>query len=475
MAQFPEIRFDPSASINAEYGVTHEQVRAINERLLLCREEMLVTDAELYRRGTGIPQEKEPLDAGFLEMPERLLDEYGTSRSTSELHQILLTAKRFHESVDRIVVLGIGGSYMGAKAILESCCAPFYNELPAGERGGRPKIYFAGNNVDNDYTQGLLHLLRSTNNPADPQSKWGIVVISKSGGTLETAAALRQFINEFKRSFGEEQLAELMVPVTGQTGKLAELADAIGCKTRFPVPDGVGGRFSIFSAVGLLPAAIIGVDVVKLLEGAAVMNDSFRRQPPGANPVLDYVAINHLMEVERGCHTRVLSAWSNSLESTGLWYDQLLAESLGKAEQGALPLTVVNTRDLHSRAQQHQEGRRDKLMNNLIVQNYRCDVLKIGETGWNQDKLDDYANLGLPDVMQAAIQGTNQSYREDRRPTTDIILPAANESSLGQFFQMMMLATVLEGRLIGINPYGQPGVEGYKKHMQGFLKQSIAR
>ncbi len=203
------------------------------------------------------------------------------------------------------------------------------------------------------------------------------------------------------------------------------------------------------------------------------MNDLFRLKDPGENPVLDYVAVNHLMEKNRNCHTRILSVWSNALEAAGLWYDQLLAESLGKAEIGALPLTVVNTRDLHSRAQQHQEGRRDKLINNLIAQKYRSDVIMIGTTGWNQDGLDDYANLGLPTVMQAAIQGTNESYRDEQRPTTNIFMPSTNEFSLGQFFQMLMLATVLEGRLLGINPYGQPGVEGYKKHMQRFLKQTI--
>jgi glucose-6-phosphate isomerase len=215
----------------------------------------------------------------------------------------------------------------------------------------------------------------------------------------------------------------------------------------------------------------MGVDVVKLLEGASAMNDHFRLASPGENTVLDYVAVNHLAERNLGCQTRILSAWSNALESTGLWYDQLLAESLGKQELGALPLTVVNTRDLHSRAQQHQEGRRDKLVNNLIVDQYRHDPLPVGRTGWNQDGLDDLAERTLPELMAAAIRGTNDAYQEVGRPTTDLHLPAANEASLGQLFQMLMLATVVEGRLLGINPYGQPGVEAYKLHMNRYLRQ----
>lgn len=129
---------------------------------------------------------------------------------------------------------------------MEACCDPYFNELPAGHRGGRPKIFFAGNNVDNDTTRGLLNLLQATNDPANPHSRWGMIVISKSGGTLETAAALRQFINAWKSSFPDLNLGEYLVPVTGESGKLADLSASIGCKERFNVPDGVGGRFSVF-------------------------------------------------------------------------------------------------------------------------------------------------------------------------------------------------------------------------------------
>jgi glucose-6-phosphate isomerase len=261
------------------------------------------------------------------------------------------------------------------------------------------------------------------------------------------------------------------VPVTGSSGRLFDLSAALGCPDVFPVPDGVGGRFSILSAVGLLPAAILGLDVVRLLEAAAAMNVRFTEAPVGENPVLDYVGVSHLMERDHGATTRVLSVWAKGLESVGLWYDQLLAESLGKTEQhGATPLTVLNTRDLHSRGQQHQEGRRDKLITNVIVEAWRRDPLAIGTSELDQDRLNALADKTLPEIMRAAIAGTNKAYAEAARPTADLRLPRLDEAALGQLFQMLMLATVVEGRLIGVNPYGQPGVEAYKKHMNAFLR-----
>lgn len=474
MAKIKPLTFNYDGSLIPEYGISESQIKALEPRLLAARDEVIQADLTLFASGETVPAEKQPLDAGFHEMPERILDAYQSDRPNSELGRILETATKLRERVDKVVVLGIGGSYMGARALMETCCQPYFNELSRAERGGRPRMYFEGNNVDNDWTQGLLSFLRSTSTGNGPEGKWAIVVISKSGGTLETASAFRQFLAELKQLVGEENLPDYVVPVTGESGKLASLADTIGCKDRYLVPDGVGGRFSVLSAVGLLPAAILGIDVVTLLEGAAAMNGAFRTQPMGSNPVLDYVAVNHLLEKERGVMTRVLSVWSKSLESAGFWYDQLLAESLGKAEQGALPLTCLNSRDLHSRAQQHQEGIRDKVMNNVILDSWRCDPLPIGKSDWNEDQLNELADKTLPDVMSAAIAGTNLAYKEDNRPTTNINLPAADEASLGQLFQMLMLTTVVEGRLMGINPYGQPGVEKYKKYMNQLLRQDVS-
>ncbi len=473
MAKMKPISFDSRGALLPEHGITEEQISSLKTQLEAARDEVTQTDLDLFDNGDCIPQDKQPLDAGFHEMPERILDAYQADRANSELGRILKTATRLRESVDKVVVLGIGGSYMGARALMECCCQPYFNELSRADRGGRPRMYFEGNNVDNDWTQGLLSFLKSDSKGDGPEGKWAIVVISKSGGTLETASAFRIFLAALEECVGKENLPDYVVPVTGESGKLANLADAIGCEDRYLVPDGVGGRFSILSAVGLLPAAILGIDVVTLLSGAAAMNSRFRTEPLGDNPVMDYVAVNHLLEKERGVLTRVLSVWTKSLESTGFWYDQLLAESLGKAEQGALPLTCLNSRDLHSRAQQHQEGIRDKVMNNVILDSWRCDPLSIGVSECDEDLLNELSDKTLPNIMTAAIAGTNLAYKEDNRPTTDIHLPAADEASLGQLLQMLMLATVLEGRLMGINPYGQPGVEKYKKNMNQLLRAPV--
>jgi glucose-6-phosphate isomerase len=236
-----------------------------------------------------------------------------------------------------VVVLGIGGSYMGARAVFEACCHPYHNEISRQRRGGRPRIYFEGKNADNDALQGLLDLVEGSN-------AWGIIVISKSGGTLETAVAFRIFFEALRKSCGGdvEKFRRRVIPVTGETGRLRDLAAALGCTEIFPIPDGVGGRYSVLSAVGLLPAAVMGLDVSHLVEGAAAMNERFRTALPLDNPALSYAGVCRLMETRHGAAIRVLSTWGKGLEAVGLWYDQLLSESLGKDGRGAMPLTVVN-------------------------------------------------------------------------------------------------------------------------------------
>ena len=459
----PLLRFDCSGAINSQGGLPEYNLEALAPALERARREILEVDAQFYK-DKNPPPARRPLDHGFFEMPERLLAE------KNELEGIRAAAERIKGQVDRMVVLGIGGSYMGAKALMDACCHPYFNERSRADRKECPRIYFEGNNLDNDASRWLLHLLGDGKKAESLESRWGIVVISKSGETIETAVAFRQYLAALRASCGGDlkQAAQLVIPVTGKEGRLADLSSKIGCQTTFPVPDGVGGRFSILSAVGLVPAALMGLKIEKLLEGAAAMNEHFRKAPPEENIVLKYVGAAHLLET-RGANIRVLSVWSKSLESAGMWYDQLLAESLGKRLMGATPLTTVNTRDLHSRAQQHQEGRRDKVFTNVIVDRWKKEPLPVGRSDRDEDKLNQIAVKALPDLMAAAIQGTNEAYREDGRPTMDLHLPAVDEHSLGQFFQMLMIATVVEGRLIGINPYGQPGVQKYKANMQRIL------
>ncbi len=465
----PPIRYDPSGAFDASGRVTRASFQQLADRIARARDEVK-NDVSLFNSSEQVPSDKIPLDAGFVELPQHLLDEYHQDRSQSELGRLLAVAERLRESVDQVVLLGIGGSYMGARALMEACCDPYHNELTRAQRGSRPRLYFAGNNLDNDAVQALLRLLGDGRPFQSVDDRWALLVVSKSGGTIETAVAFRQFYDALRRSCGGEgrTTAELVVPVTGREGRLFELAGAIGCPQLFHVPEGVGGRFSVLSAVGLLPAAVLGLDIVKLLEGAVALNENFLTAPPGENVVLDYVGVGHLWE-RQGASVRVLSVWSDALEAMGLWYDQLLAESLGKEGIGATPLTTVNTRDLHSRGQQHQEGRPDRLITNLIVESWRSDLLGVRESGHDQDQLNDLAGKTYAELMRAAIAGTNEAYQQVDRPTADLVLPRADEGSLGQLLQMLMLATVVEGRLIGINPYGQPGVEAYKRNMARLL------
>ncbi len=440
-------------------GLTDAELKWLAPRLAAARQDVF-DNLAIYERGEVLPEEMQPMDAAFFNLPERLLGE-----DRPLLDRIIEAGDRLAKEVDRVLVLGIGGSYMGARALFEACCHPYHNEISRQRRGGRPRIYFEGNNVDNDAIQGLLDLVEGAND-------WGIIVISKSGGTLETAVAFRVFFEALKKSCNGDQakLRRRVIPITGEKGRLRDLANAIGCEDTFPIPDGVGGRFSILSAVGLLPAAAMGLDVNHLLEGAAAMNQRFRTAPPLENPVLDYVGMGRLMETHRGATIRVLSTWGKGLEAVGLWYDQLLSESLGKNGQGATPITVVNTRDLHSRGQQHQEGRRDKLFTNLIVEHTHREPVAIERSDLDQDHLNSLSGKTVPDILRAAFAGTNQAYAEDFRRSATIRLPRLDEASLGQLFQMLMVATVVEGRLVGINPYGQPGVEGYKKNMNAILR-----
>lgn len=468
------LRYDPFA---ARVLISETEWTAIGQRLEGARQEVL-DDVEQMNSPLPVPDEKQPLDAGFIKLPAQLLAARKKRGQPSLLRDIEAVAKRFRKQVDRMVVLGIGGSYMGLRALFESLCRPHHNELPRRERGGVPRLYYEGENLDNDAARGLLDLLRSQcRNPERFAQRWGLVVISKSGGTLETAAAFRLFRSALEDYYGadSELSRSLVVPITGEQGKLRTFAETRGYPDIFPVPDGVGGRFSVFTAVGLFPAAVLGIDITALLQGAADMTEIFRTEPLESNPVLDYVAASHLLERDNGLTIRVLSTWGKRLEAVGLWYDQLLAESLGKTKDGeqygATPITAVNTRDLHSRGQQHQEGRRDKLITNVIIEEPSTEPLVLPEVSehLDQDQLNRLRGKTWPELLSAAIQGTNQAYADVQRPTADITLPRLDAYYLGQLLQMLMLATVVEGRLLGINPYGQPGVEDYKRNMGRIL------
>jgi glucose-6-phosphate isomerase len=466
----PAGEWTAAAEIRARHYLSPDRLKDVIPRLLQVRSQV-ATERDLQE----VPAESQPRDAGFIDFPQKALEDYRRKNETSVLGRVLTKANQLREQVDRVIILGIGGSYLGARALFEALRSSYHNELPPATRLGVPRIYFEGNNVDNDAAHDLIDLLQTTCvDPELREERWGIVVISKSGGTLETAAAYRIFRREASEYYGarSEWLHRLIVPITGATGKLRALCKAEGFADDdiLTIPENIGGRYSVLTPVGLLPAAIMGLDVRALLLGAAEMTKRFLEEPFERNPVLQYAGVNYLMAEEFGKATRVLSVWSKKLEAVGLWYDQLLAESLGKQSRGPTPFTAVETRDLHSRGQQHQEGTRDKIINNLFVKAPRTDPIAIGMADHNEDELNALARKTLPELLNAALRGTNQAYADAARPTADLILPGLSEHTMGQLLQMLMLATVVEGYLMGVNPYGQPGVEAYKRNMQALLK-----
>jgi len=378
----------------------------------------------------------EVLESAFVDLPDRLLTDYGTKRPESSLYAILRTARRIRDAVDRVVVLGGGGAVMGVRAVFDACCHPLHNELSRGERGGRPRLSFEGFPFDNDSVQGLLDLLAPHGRPRgdDLLDRWAMLVVDAGGDAPEAVVTTRLFLAALLEAVGGDvpRLAELVVPITGRMGRRADFGQRLGCADAFAIPASVGGLFGTYTAVGLLPASIVGIDVVRLLEGAAAMNRRFRESPGSDNPVLQYVAVSHLAEVESGITGRGLSGWSQQLEAVGRWYDLLRSGTLGRGGQGAACST---------------------LMTNLVVGECRRDRLTVPSLGpfaANQDEPDELAGKTWPELLAAAVACTHQDDARAGRPTADILLPRIDEHVIGQLLQMLMLATAVEGRLVGL-------------------------
>jgi glucose-6-phosphate isomerase len=466
----PHEDWTPAAEVRSRHFLPPGRLKDIQPRLMQVRGQV-AAEREMQQ----VPPELRPLDAGFIDLPQRSLDAYRRKGEASELGLVLKHAARLREQADRVVVLSVGGSSLGARALFGALCSSHHNELPPKQRPGTPRLYFEGDGLDNDALQELLDLLEHT--CVDPEmrgERWGVIVISQSGDTLETATAYRVLRRSAAEYYGprSDRLRRLIVPVTGPAGKLRDLcrADGYADGEIHTIPDNVGGRYSVFTPAGLLPAAVLGLDVRALLLGAAAMSRRFLEEPFERNPVLQYAAVNYLMAEEFGKPVRVLSIWSKKLRAVGHWYDQLVAESLGKRGRGPTPLTAVQTGDLHVRGQQHQDGPRDKVINNLVVRHPKHSPIMVGMADRNEDDLNALNRKGLPDLMQAALEGTNRACFEAGRPTADLVVPTLSEHTMGQLLQLLMLATVVEGRLMGVNPYGQPAVEAFKKHLSAGLR-----
>jgi glucose-6-phosphate isomerase len=388
---------------------------------------------------------------------------------------VLNLATRLAGQADRVVFLGTTGATLGPRVLFEALLSRYHNELPPQTRLGVPRIYFEGDSTDNDALQNLLDLMQITCiDPEQREERWAVVALDKNGDDLEPAVALRVFRREATEFYGlrSEWLTVLFAAVTGGDSKLRQLFHAYGHDDAniLTVPDNVESPLSVFTAAGLLPAAVMGLDVRALLLGAAAMTKRFLEEPFERNPVLQFAGIHYLMTQE--CHKplRVLSVWSKKLEALSWWYDQLLASSLGKQGQGPTPLTMVAPRDLLVRGQQHQDGPRDRLITNLVIKDSKTVPILVQMADHNEDELNQYNRKGLPDIQSAALAAVNKAHFDTARPTADLVLPSLTEHTMGQLMQMLMLATVVEGRLMGVNPYGQPGVEVYKRHRRELLK-----
>jgi glucose-6-phosphate isomerase len=468
-----------AAELRAHHFLDPGRLKDLMPRLLQCRSQV-AAEREIRPvspASPSIPPERggEERGAAFIDLPQATLDNYRRKGESSDLGRILKLATRLREQADRVVFLGGDGSTLGPRALFEALLSRYHNELPPQTRLGVPRLYFEGDDADNDALQNLLDLLQITCiDPEQREERWAVSVLSKSGDALEPAIALRVFRREATEYYGlrSEWLTELFAAVTGGESKLRSLFQAHGHDDAgiLSIPDNVGPRFSVFTAAGLLPAAVMGLDARALLLGAAAMTKRFLEEPFERNPVLQFAAVNYLISEE--CHKplRVLSVWSKKLEALGAWYDQLASSSLSKQGRGPTPLTMVGPRDLHARGQQHQEGPRDRLINNLIVKNPKAVPILVQMADHNEDELNQYNRKGLPDVLNATLAGVNQGYYEVARPTADLVLPVLSEHTMGQLMQMLMLATVVEARLMGVNPYGQPGVEVYKRHREELLK-----
>jgi glucose-6-phosphate isomerase len=459
-----------AAELRARHFLPPGRLKDLVPRLLQCRSQV-AADREVR----NVPPEMQPLEAGFIDLPQNTLDQYRRKGEASELGKVLTLANRLKEQADRVVFLGIGGSHLAGRALFEALCSSLHNELPPEARLGVPRIYFEGHSADNDAFQELLDLLQITCvDPERREERWAVVSISKSGTTLEPAIALRVFRREAAEYYGLRSpwLQELFAAVTAPASKLRDLFTAQGRVEAdiLTIPDSVGGRYSACTPAGLLPAAVLGLDVRAMLLGAAAMTKRFLEEPFERNPVLQLAGVHYLMAEELHKPLRVLAVWSRKLEGVGRWYDQLAAESLSRQGRGPTPLTIVQTRDQHGRGRQHQEGPRDRVITNLVVKSPRAVPIPVQMADRNEDDLNALARKNLPDLTDAALRYTNWAHFECARPTADLVVPALSEHTMGQLLQMLMLATVVEGRLMGVNPYGQPGLEVHKRDLRELLR-----
>lgn len=367
-------------------------------------------------------------------------------------------AKHLRNISDTTVVVGIGGSYLGSKAIIEALSHSFSPLLQKKHHD----VLFAGHNLCEDYISDLLELLYERN--------YSIIVISKSGTTTEPAIVFRILKEHLERRVGKAQAADRIIAVTDSSkGALRSLSELYGYDT-FDIPDNIGGRYSVLSPVGLLPVAVSGLDISALVKGAKAFEDISRRNKKAlTNPSLIYAAARNLL-LQQGRSIEILAGFTPKLHYLAEWWKQLYGESEGKEGKGIFPALVDFTTDLHSLGQYIQEGQRLMFETILSVKNPTKTLTIPSETD-DSDKLNFLAGKRVSEVNRCAETGTILAHNDGDVPVLRIDVPVLNEFYIGQLIYFFELACAISGYILDVNPFDQPGVEAYKNNMFALLNK----
>ena len=375
-----------------------------------------------------------------------------------ELARIKAAAKKIQSDSDVLLVIGIGGSYLGARAAIEFLSHSFYNVLDKSVRK-TPEIYFCGNSISSTYLKHLMDVVGDRD--------FSINMISKSGTTTEPAIAFRVFKEKLEAKYGKKGAAERIYATTDKAkGSLKHLSDEEGYET-FVVPDDVGGRFSVLTAVGLLPIAVSGADIDKLMEGAASGRKRALENDFEENDALQYAALRNIL-LRKGKSVEILANYEPAVHYVSEWWKQLFGESEGKDNKGLFPASVDLTTDLHSMGQFIQDGSRVMFETVINIDTPR-EELTIGEEPVDLDGLNYLAGKTVDFVNKSAMNGTILAHTDGQVPNFMVTVPEVNEFYLGELFYFFEFACGVSGYLLGVNPFNQPGVESYKKNMFALL------
>ena len=375
-----------------------------------------------------------------------------------EFDRIKAAAKKIQQDSDVLIVIGIGGSYLGARAVNEFLNHNFYNNLPKEVRKA-PEIYYVGNNISSTYVQDVIDVIGDRD--------FSVNVISKSGTTTEPAIAFRIFKEKLIAKYGREQAAKRIYATTDKAkGALKNLATAEGYET-FVVPDDVGGRFSVLTAVGLLPIAATGADIDALMEGAASGRELALNTPFEENDALQYAAVRNIL-YKKGKAIEITCNYEPNLHYITEWWKQLYGESEGKDGKGIFPAGVDLTADLHSMGQYIQEGERLFFETVIQIENAKKNIY-LAEEETDLDGLNYLAGKPMDFANKSAMNGTILAHTDGNVPNLMVKIPEQNAFYLGQLLYFYEFACGVSGYILGVNPFNQPGVDSYKKNMFALL------